>query len=170
MKICSRCKANKEDSEFRIKHDKRVGKERSYLNNTCKKCDSEISTATYYSKKHDLEFMKKWAKKTRDYNSKNREIIRQKQKVKRQTPEYKEMMRKYRAKNKEKIHKQEVITKKRYHEKNRDGITDKYVIGQLASQEILDRETIKKYPEIIEAKRIQLLISRKTKNNRNYGN
>lgn len=197
MKFCSRCKINKEDSEFRIRKEKRRG-DFSYLNNECKQCDKERAAIYYAKMKNDPDFKKKNRERARNYivnniekirirkgtkdflakhakwnkDSYNRmkDVVSAKMKVKRQTPEYKEMMRAYRARNKEKIFRQEVITKKRYHEKNRDGLTDQYIINQLNSQGIADKETLKNYPEIIEAKRVQLLIIRKTKNNGNQNN
>lgn len=169
MKTCSRCRIDKEDSDFRMRYEKRGkgSKKLSYLNNTCRQCESKTQNKTYFSKKDDPKFLEDWRKKSRDYYQKNKEIIREKARIKRQKPEYKEMVRKYREKNKDKIHKQEVITKRRYHEKHRDGLTDDYIIRQLISQDVATRSTLKMHPEIIEAKRLQLLITRKTKNHAN---
>lgn len=169
MKVCSRCKIEKDASEFRMRYDK-IGpgsKALTYLNNICKKCESEIQNKNYFAHKDNPEFKEKWLEKSREYYQKNKDLIKQKMKAKRQTPEYKEMMRNYRARNKEKIFRQEIVTKKRYQQKHRDGLTDEYVIRQLINQEIADRETLKAHPEIIEAKRLQLLIIRKTKQNGN---
>lgn len=169
MKNCSRCQENKEDSDFRMRYDKRGkgSKSMAYLNNTCKKCDSEIQNKNYFAHKDDAEFKETWLKNSREYYHRNKHLISEKMKLKRQTPEYKEMMRRYRTNNKEKIFKQEVVTKKRYQQKHRDGLTDEYIIRQLVNQEIADRDILKSHPEIIEAKRLQLLIIRKTKNNAN---
>jgi hypothetical protein len=152
-----------------MRYDKRGNGSKTllYLNNTCKKCDSEIQNKNYFAHKDDNDFKENWLKKSREYYHNNKALISEKMKVKRQTPEYKEMMRLYRAKNKEKIFKQEVVTKKRYQQKHRDGLTDEYVIRQLVNQEIADRDMLKIHPEIIEAKRLQLLIIRKTKQNAN---
>jgi hypothetical protein len=192
MKACSRCKTDKEDAEFRIRKETRKGGF-TYLNNECKECDKERAAIYYAKMKNDPDFKKKNCERARSYTNRNiekikirkqtkeflakhnkwnkdsyhrmKDVINAKMKVKRQTSEYKEMMKNYRAKNKEKIHKQEVITKRRYHEKHRDGLTDEYVIRQLVTQEIADREILKIHPEIIEAKRVQLLIIRQTKKN-----
>lgn len=195
MKVCRNCLINKEDSEFRIRHDKRSGISR--LNNTCRFCDAEYSRMYYDKHKNDPAFKEKNVKRVRAYAHKNvdvikvrrqtkeylekhakwelnryyrmKDVINGKAKVKRQTPEYKAKMKAYREKNKEKIFKQEVVTKKRYHEKHRDNLTDKYIIRQLISQDVATREVLLAHPEIIEAKRLQLLIIRnnKTKNNGN---
>jgi hypothetical protein len=152
-----------------MRYDKRGKGSKSllYLNNTCKKCDSEIQNKNYFAHKDDPDFKENWLKKSREYYHKNKALISEKMRAKRQTPEYKQMIREYRLKNKEKIFKQEVITKKRYQQKHRDGLTDEYIIRQLVNQEIADRDILKEHPEIIEAKRLQLLIIRKTKNNAN---
>jgi hypothetical protein len=172
MKICSRCKHNLEDSAFRMRYDKRGrgSKALSYLNNTCRKCDSEISNKQYFHKKDDPGFLENWRKKSREYSQKNKEIIKQKNKIKRQTPEYKKMVRDYRAKNKEKISKQEKITRERYARKNTDNLTDTYIIQKLIAGDkgITTKEAAKIFPkELIEAKRLQILLKRKIKNNGN---
>lgn len=76
---------------------------------------------------------------------------------KRKTPEYKAKMKEYRENNKQKIYQQEVITKKRYHEKNRDAVTDEYVIGRLIQQGYKREECT---PELIELKRVKILKKR----------
>jgi hypothetical protein len=74
-------------------------------------------------------------------------------------------MRAYRKRNKDKIHNQEVVTKKRYHEKHRDNVTDEYVIRQLITQGVATRDSLRSHPELIEAKRIQILIKRQINSN-----
>lgn len=145
MKLCTRCKIEKEDSEFRMRYDKRGkgSKALTYLNNTCKKCDSEISNKNYFAHKDDVVFKGNWQKKSREYYHKNKNLISEKMKAKRQTLEYKAMIRSYREKNKKKIYNQEVITKQRYQQKHRDGLTDEYVIRLLVNQEISDRDMLK---------------------------
>lgn len=189
MKICGSCKVEKNDSEFRTRKDGRPGRECTYLNNYCIECDKIRARIYYAQKKDDPEFKEKNRIRARQYQHANpdkiksrkstqefkqkhaaqenaryykmKDIVSAKMKIKRQTPEYKEMMRAYRCKNKEKIAKQELITKRRYHEKHRDKLTDEYIIRQLISQGVATRESLKIHPEIIEAKRIQLLIKRK---------
>lgn len=163
MKICSRCKKEKKDDQFRWRYDKRGkgSKELKYLNNTCRKCDTEISNRHYYKNKEDKNFISNWTKKSIDYYAVHSDEVKAKMKLKRQTPEYKKMMRLYRERRKEIIYRQEVITKRRYHEKHRDNVTDEYVIRQLITQGVATREGLLSHPEIIQAKRIQILIKRK---------
>lgn len=169
MKVCSRCKKRKRDNQFRFRYDKRGrgSKALVYLNNTCRKCDSEIQNKNYFKNKDNPEFRKKWVDKSREYYYAHKEEIKEKMRLKRQTPEYKAMMKAYRQKRKDIIREQEIITKKRYHEKHRDNLTDTYIIRQLANQKIADKHDLVNHPEIIEAKRLQILIKRKINQNGN---
>lgn len=166
MKLCSRCNVSKEESEYRMRFEKRGrgSKKFSYINNTCRKCDSEISNKYYFAHKDNIEWKEKWRKKSREYYDKNREFIAEKMKIKRQTPEYKEMMRCYRQKNKIKIFNQEVITKKRYQEKHKNNLTDIYIIDKLNGNLGISKEELKQMPELIEAKRAQLKLLRSLQN------
>lgn len=100
-----------------------------------------------YKKKHAALNMKSYYR--------NRDLVNAKQKFKRQSPKYKAMMKAYRQKNKAKIHAQEVITKRRYHEKNRDAVTDTYVKGLLMTQTGIARNEIP--PQLVKLKKIQIL-------------
>lgn len=191
-KTCNKCKINKPSTDFRIREEKKEDASYWYINSTCKKCDAELTRIYYNKRKHDTEFRAKNAARSREYCNKNFEQIRLKKdspkwkkkksewennryhrkkdeiaaknKIKRQTPEYKAMMRAYRKKNKEKIYNQEVITKRRYAEKHRDNITDEYVIRMLIGEGVATRESLKLHPELIQAKRIQILIKRQISN------
>lgn len=165
MKVCSRCKIEKEDDQFRWRYEKRGKGSRAlkYLNNTCRQCDSEIQNKNYFKNKDNPDFRKKWVEKSNEYYHAHKEQIKVKMMAKRQTPEYKKMMRDYRKRRKGIIHSQEVVTKRRYHEKHRDNVTDEYIIRQLITQGLATRESLKGHPEIIEAKRLQILIKRKIK-------
>lgn len=180
MLPCIRCKDDKPVEEFRIRTDKKKGLK--YYNSNCIACDNEVAKEYYLKVKDNPEFKEKNRRRQKEYADKNidqikerrqtteyrakhlkwekgrykrkRDEINAKMKIKRQTPEYKAMMKAYRQRNKEKIHQQEVITKQRYHEKNKKPITDKYVSNLLRTQ------GIKITPENIEIKRGQILISR----------
>lgn len=154
MKVCTRCHIEKEDADFRKRTQKRKGGVYKYLNSTCRKCDGELS-AEYFWKHRSPELLAKNAKKTRAYNVKNRLEIKAKQAIKRQTKKYKEWVQEYRELNKEKILKQEHITKWRYHEKHRDELTDKYVIRLLRTNGELNPTA-----ERIEIKRVEILNKR----------
>lgn len=179
-KVCTRCKSDKPKADFRVRLDK--GKY-WMINPTCRKCDSEIAAEYYNRNKDKLEFKEKNRKRAKEYTEKNcdqikerrrdskylakhnewekaryvrkKDQIKAKSKEKRKHPEYKKKMREYRQKNKEKIFQQELATKRRYHEKNKKGITDKYVRNQLRQVGNLNPT-----PEEIEIKRAQILIFR----------
>lgn len=184
-KQCNKCKAIKDASRFRVRLNKN---KYLMLNSICMECEL-INAKEYYERnKSDEEFKRKNRERAKAYKDKNcdevrarrqkpeylkkhsswekkrygkkREEIAAKMKIKRQTPDYKNKMRAYREKNKDKIYSQEVVTKKRYAEKHRDNVTDEYVIRQLVGQGYATRESLQSYPEIIEAKRLQILIKR----------
>jgi len=150
-KVCTRCKNEKVAKAFRV----RVKNGNSYLNSTCKKCESELAMICHNKKKNDPEFKKKNAERSKKYVIEHSDEVRAKRKTYRQTPAYKKMMKEYRQRNKHKIYLQEIVTKSRYHEKNRDPITDKYVINILRTQGIRNPS-----PEVIEIKRSQILLAR----------
>lgn len=155
MKFCSRCHIEKPESDFRVRVEKRSDPPFSYFNNTCRACDAEITRAAWAEKRKTPEGRKKNCESARKAYRKRREKVKAQMKKKRQTPDYKEKMREYRRKNKEKIFSQEVATKKRYQEKHKSQITDKYVIGKLREQGNLNPTE-----EEIEIKRAKILIHR----------
>jgi len=194
-KKCTKCRKIKLKEEFGIKFKQYNDALYCSLNPSCNDCVAIDQRNRYNSKKNDADFKQKNSNRAKYYREVNiekiklrrttpeflkkhnktehkryikyRDIICAKNKIRRQTPEYKKMMLDYRNKNKEKIAAQEKVTKRRYHEKHRDNLTDTYIKNQLKSQRIADDDTIKMYPQILEAKRLQLLIIRKTKNNAN---
>jgi hypothetical protein len=105
VKTCSHCHIEKEDSEFRMRREfrRKGGGPLLYLNNVCKACDVLIANKYYSHHKDDPKFKDQWLKKSRDYYNANKEKIKEKMKAKRQTPEYKAMMKEYREKHKDKI-------------------------------------------------------------------
>jgi hypothetical protein len=160
MKICSRCNIEKDDSEFRLRYDKKGkgSKQLTYLNNTCKTCDSEISNKHYFKNKNNPEFRQEWLRKSNQYYNNHKEEVKAKMKAYRQTPEYKIMRIEYRKKNREKIFQQEIITKKRYLDKNRNSVSDEYCIHKIRDQKNIERVDITE--DMIERKRIEILIKR----------
>src|ERR1035437_8975402 len=186
MKICNRCKVPKEDDDFRVRISK--DKKYSFLNNTCKQCDNELAHIYYNKHKDEVAFKNKNSERVRRYAQSNveniklrhktseylkkhnqwakkwyykmKDVINAKAKTKRETPEYKAYVVAYRERRKDRIYKQEVVSKKRYHEKNRDAITDRYAINLLRTQGYGTVEEIENNPELIEIKRSEILLSR----------
>lgn len=143
-----------------MRYDKRGkgSQQLKYLNNICKTCDNEISNKHYFKNKSNPDFHKKWLEKSQEYYHSHKEEIKAKMKLKRQTPEYKKMMREYRQRRKDIIHKQEAVTKKRYHEKHKNNITDRYCITKIKEQTGINDSEITS--EMIEVERVKILMSR----------
>lgn len=186
MKVCNRCHIDKDDSEFRTRKEKHKNSVYQLLNSTCKKCDAELSREYYNRIKDNPDFIEKNRKRGLEYRNKNydeiakrrktaeylikhnswekkryekySDFINERSRLRRKTKEYKKSMKEYRKKNKDKIYIQEVVTKKRYHEKNRDLITDKYCLNLIRSNEGFTKGEITK--EMIEVKRNQILLWR----------
>ena len=166
-KECSHCNILKPKDEFRTRWERRVEPAFPYLNNTCKKCDTELTHLAHKTRRktpEGKEKNRKWAKAS--YYNRRQKAIEYMKKT-RQTEEYKKRRKDYIEKNKSKIYKQELITKRRYHEKNRDNLTDVYISNQLKSQGVASQEIIELCPQLIEAKRLQILIKREIKNHGN---
>lgn len=160
-KKCSRCQHIKSADCFRTRRDKRRGKECIYLNNTCKKCDCEITKERHQKLKDNPDYIELSRQRARQYHKVNADIIREKNQLKRQTKRYKENRKKYIQKNKEKISQQERITKRRYHEKNRDELTDEYVGAKIVNKTPLKRNEIP--PAFIKIKRLEIICIRTLK-------
>lgn len=150
-KICRNCNVEKCKTEFRIR---RKGKY-SYLNNNCKKCDAELRMIYYHKIKADSNYREKERARVKKYRIENRGKCLVNEKIRRQKDSYKTLMRDYRVKNKSKIFEMGKITKRKYHEKNRDAISNIYVISKLRNKGI-EHPTVQQ----IEFKRLQILISR----------
>lgn len=160
MKICSRCHIEKEDYEFRVREDKRYTPVLIYLNNTCKICDAELQRDRVRKQRSTPDGKKRHNKWAKEFHKRHREEILKKMCERRKTPEYKAYMKEYRKKRKDIIYEQEVITKKRYHEKNRDNLTDRYAINLLRTQGYGASEEIEKDKEFIDLKKSQVLRKR----------
>lgn len=163
MKICNRCHIEKEDSEFRVRTENRRGSKCRYLNNNCKNCDRELA-AIYLNKIKDTYWFKeKNRANAKSYNLKNKDLIAQKRRIKRQTPEYKEYVKAYIQKNKNVILAGNRERNNRYVKKNVDEISDTY-----AKRTILAHTPNIKSADIplslIKAKQIILTIKREVKN------
>lgn len=154
-KTCSRCNNVKAKTEFRVRWEKRQVPPFPYLNNTCKKCDAEIALENHYKNRRTPEGRKRNQESAKKAYKKRRDKAVEHMKKKRSTPEYKKMMRDYRQRNREKIQQQEIITKRRYHEKNRDAVTDAYVINNLRQKGIIEPSV-----EQMEMQRVKILTKR----------
>lgn len=165
MKHCRYCGKTKGLDNFRDRYDKRINLH--YKDGKCNECAAQYQLFRYYQKREDKQFMKAAAERTRIHYYKNKDRIKQYNAERRKTPEYKEKMRLYRQSRKAIIQQQEIITKKRYHEKHRDNLTDEYIVNKLCGKDCRHlKDEFYKHPELIEAKRAQILLIRSLKNNK----
>lgn len=162
MKTCSRCKGDLDDESFRIRIDKRSG-DLKYLNNTCRECDTDIAKERYQRLKGNQAFKDKNRQRVRQYNQNNKALIKQRNSNRRSTKEYREYVKKYYQKNRDKILLQHRNVCSRLNEDARLKLKDSYIIGQLISKRKMKTATIKSDPDLIELKRIEILSHRLNK-------
>lgn len=153
--ICSVCKKNKKKKYFRIRTDKRRNPPLIYPSNICLKCEAEKQKERTKRERATPEGRKKHNQWAKEFHVRHRDKVLAYGKARRKTAEFKRYMKKYRKRNKEKIAKQEKITKRRYQEKHMNALTDLYVKSKLG---FTKNEEVPK--EIIEAKRMQLKLVR----------
>lgn len=159
-KKCSHCNIIKPVSDFRIRIEKRTKKPKPYYNNTCRVCDAEIHREYINKKKQNPKWLKERNRKQREYNKKNNVYKKCWQKLK-NDPEWKNKLKAWREKNKDRVKKKQKLRSLKHHTKIRDNITDAYVINRLMSQfKGLTREEILNNPEIMQIKRNEILIHR----------
>lgn len=162
-KVCSKCNEKKNKNDFRVRADKRSDPPFIYLNNTCKKCDAELHLERFRKERNTPEGKARHNRWAREFHHRHREKCLAAAKERRNRPGYKEMISEYRNRNRDKLNKKSVITKRRWSQKHMENLTDEYISMKLFN--CIDREFIKNHPELIEAKRLQILIKRKMQNN-----
>lgn len=159
-KNCTNCKKDKDVTDFRLRHDKRKGNY-YYFNNHCKECENEKQKEYYEKAKNNENFKIKNRKRVKKYIEKNIDIVKEKTKKRRLGNKYRENRKQYILKNKDKIYEQEKICKLKYHNKNRDELTDKYIVRLILQKTNLRKEDILNCPKLIEVKRKQIQLIRK---------
>jgi len=137
MKVCSKCKVDKDESEFAKESVAKDG-----LQSRCKKCQKEHKQLTRYrsnelAKIRVAKNSEKYAKQCKDYRKRNLE--KEKQRVKN-----------YYYTN----HKEMINRARRNNRKNIDNLTDCYIKGQL------DVQKHQITTELIEWKRVTIQIKR----------
>lgn len=150
--ICKKCTTDRPLDRFRM----RTKRGYSWRQGTCMNCEAEAQLKRHNNKKDIPEYKEVNRDRTKRYRLDNIDVVREKDLIRKQTDHYKEYRKKYIAKNKEKIFKQEQISKRRYNEKNRDALSDIYV-----ARKIIGKSTGIASGEIpialIKIKRLQLL-------------
>jgi hypothetical protein len=164
IKFCGKCKTEKSVSEFGRYKRKLKDRIKICICTYCSQCHRDKANADYNKKKDLAEFKQLNRNRSLQNYHANKEGCRIKNKIYRETPQAKQ-------KRKENWHKTKNIYKdrlqksyKRYYQKSIDKLTDHYIIVQL-EKEGVPRSLSKSNPELIEAKRLTLLIKRKIKNN-----
>jgi len=118
-------------------------------------CLSAQRKVRYLSVKDTEEYKKKHAAQNLKHYHENKDSYKIRAKKYRESENAKTIRKEYIQKNKDKIYSQESVCKRKYHEKNRDSLTDKYAINILKTQGIKNPTK-----EHIEIKKVKCLISR----------
>lgn len=153
MKVCTLCKKNKEDDCFRI----RAKNGYKYKNPTCKECDKLKASEDYYRKCNNPDFKAKNVSRVTEWRNKNKEKVTIRLREKRKTPEYKEYVKHYYQKNRDKIRAQHSLVCKRA----ASDLRDWYIVGSIVGKsKNPNRFVIKEASDLIELKRQYLILMR----------
>ncbi len=158
MKTCTKCGDPKPDDRFRT----RTKGKYTWIFGKCMDCEAKEQRARNEIKKQDTKQKQIWRERAKAYRNKNKEEYNAKQREKKKDPKHKEYMRKYRKENAEKIAADHKIVARRFHEHNRDNLTDTYITNKLTNDK---KHPFPKHlitPEMIEVKRLQIQILRAT--------
>lgn len=160
-KICTKCKVEKSQDEFRIRTKKYKSSIYTYLNSSCKKCEGKqnediLRNNPARTQKKRL-YNKQWVSDNKDYYL-----------------EQKRIQSKERAKNDPEFH-------KRWRDKNhikvknksnqvskfaRENLLDYYIVGYLVQSTNMTTEQVRQQPELIELTRKIIQIKRKIENDK----
>lgn len=171
MKVCKKCKEQKEYDCFYKKTDKRQSPPLVYLNNICIECARNYSNEFYRKIKDDPIYKDKNRERARQYRVDNREVVLLKEKKRRQTIRYKTTMKLYLSENREYIKQKDRPTKEKWRlkhpdlvKKNRDEQNRKkvYYLTDGYIKDILKKHGHKGpiTKKDIEIRRIEILIKR----------
>jgi len=159
-KVCSKCNNLLSVDNFNYKKYKLKDNTITlYLRSVCKIC-SNIYKSNYYQKNK-----KELIIKQNIYYHKNQESVKKIIKKWRleNIDKFKECQKKYKINNPEKI---KIIAKRR-DKKAVIQLSDTYIINKITSNTTLKANIIRQYPELIEAKRLQILTKRICKTSQN---
>lgn len=159
-KICTCCKMPKSKKRFRW----RTKKGYTYQQGKCIDCENAEQKIRYDSKKDNIDFKIKNRQRVKNYQRENWDVVQEKNKKRRQTKRYKENRRKYTLKNYDKISRDHKIRAKKWFEKNRDELSDSYVVSKIIGKTKVSPDEVRREPELIEIKRMQLKLGRVIKN------
>lgn len=155
-KVCTKCNDPRPLSRFRRRCKNKNGKKEYWNMGECMECEKAYREIFY---EDNLEFCRKRGRENaRKHYPTNR--IRQKEYRRNNYPKIKAYMTKYREDNKERIAEMHEPVARKWFEKNRDELSDTYVIQHMIQKSGLNREDILPYPELIETYRQNMKIKR----------
>lgn len=158
MKECSRCKQVLPDLNFRVRKERR-GREFTYLNNTCKKCDRDLAKIYHFKNKDNPFFKQKNRDRANRWRIEHIDYAIEYQRERIKTAAWKEYMKEYNKKNQDKIKVLSILRNRKYYYKIFNSISPVYAKSKLlhprnglSNAEISD--------EMITIKRAQIAINR----------
>lgn len=156
-KLCTKCG---KPGKFRIRTDKRCNPVSIYEQIVCMACEATEQRERSRIYRSTEEGRKKHNAHANKMYQKHRDKIKKKMKAYRDSKHGKAVRKAYIEKNKDKIFKQEQVTKLRYHEKNKNAITDKYATNLLKTQgaTVIDKDAIAQKKKQVATHRIKELI------------
>jgi len=155
-RVCTKCTLPKPDSKYRRRHKMRNGKKEFYTMGECSDCVAKRANKYYHN---NLDKCRKRGRETAKKNYSKR--LAYTQQYRKNNPEWwAKYMEKYREDNKEHIAKMHKKIGKEWHKKNRDELSETYVIQKLIQGTNLKRADIEPFPELIDAHRQNIKIKR----------
>jgi hypothetical protein len=155
MKTCTKCKIEKDFSEFRWRTSK---KQNPYWNSECKLCEKEreklrVRSPTQIARKR--ETTKIWVNNNKEYVLEQKRI--QSKERRKKDPTY---HKRWREKNREKTS----ISSRNTSKFARENLLDYYIVGYLVQSTGMTTEQIRSEPELIRLTKNIILIKRKIEN------
>lgn len=163
LRLCKGCEDWLSLGSYRVRIDNRDNS--TYYSHKCKACERTEAKQRYEEKRLDPAFIVSNRERVNSYRKNNWQVVKEKMKSRRQSEEYKKYVKKYYRKNKNKIRNQH----RQVCSNATEALTDWYVVGKINGKSgNLSVQFLKEnHPELIAAKRLQLLIHRNIKNPNN---
>ncbi len=157
-KVCSKCKELLSiDSFYKSKTNNNF-----YFRSSCKVCHSKVTNSKENLSKRDKNKKKLIAKKWIENNKEQKSLIDKKYRLN-NLEKVNNKIKNWIKNNKEKVRIYKNNEQKNYREK----LNNTYIISLLVKRSIIKHDTIKQYPELIEAKRLQILTKRLCRTSQN---
>jgi uridine phosphorylase len=158
-KICTKCKVEKSQVEFRIRTKKYKSKVYTYLNPSCKKCEgtqnAEILRNNPERTAKKKLYHQTWVSENKDYYLEQKRI-----QSKERSKKYPQFHKRWRDNNRIKMTNHSRSVSKFA----RENLLDYYIVGYLVQSTNLTTEQVRQQPELIELTRKIIQIKRKIEN------